>query len=128
MKTKKLVFTLAITLLSAMALTTNTYAQRTALGPVRYKNRPAPVSTGVGPVIVRHNTTVVNNYPVRRYPASHRTWMPPGQAKKVYGTKSAREFAPGQQKKWNGNRDHDGEGDRDHGDHGKGHGKGHDKD
>ncbi|MET6998930.1 hypothetical protein [Chitinophaga defluvii] len=25
--------------------------------------------------------------------------MPPGQAKKVYGTKSAKPFAPGQQKK-----------------------------
>ena len=25
--------------------------------------------------------------------------MPPGQAKKVYGKKSAKEFAPGQQKK-----------------------------
>jgi hypothetical protein len=36
-------------------------------------------------------------------------WIPPGQAKKIYGTKSARPFAPGQQKKWN---------------HGNGNGKG----
>lgn len=28
--------------------------------------------------------------------------MPPGQAKKVYGHQSAKEFAPGQQKKKNG--------------------------
>ena len=36
-------------------------------------------------------------------------WMPPGQAKKVYGG-SARDYAPGQQKKWNKNknrRNHD---------------------
>ncbi|WP_341842421.1 hypothetical protein [Chitinophaga caseinilytica] len=30
---------------------------------------------------------------------SHPHGMPPGQAKKVYGTKSAKPFAPGQQKK-----------------------------
>jgi hypothetical protein len=32
-----------------------------------------------------------------------RKWMPPGQAKKVYGG-SARDYAPGQQKKWNKNK------------------------
>ena len=39
---------------------------------------------------------------VRTYPAG-RSYnskpMPPGQAKKVYGTKSAKPFAPGQRKK-----------------------------
>lgn len=30
---------------------------------------------------------------------SHPHGMPPGQKKKVYGTKSAKPFAPGQQKK-----------------------------
>jgi hypothetical protein len=29
----------------------------------------------------------------------HNGGLPPGQAKKVYGTKSAKPFAPGQQKK-----------------------------
>jgi hypothetical protein len=32
-----------------------------------------------------------------------RKWMPPGQAKKVYGG-SARDYAPGQQKKWHKNK------------------------
>jgi hypothetical protein len=34
----------------------------------------------------------------RRTPPTRR-WIPPGQAKKMYGTKSARPFAPGQQGK-----------------------------
>lgn len=45
---------------------------------------------------------------------NNREWMPPGQAKKVYGG-SARDYAPGQQKKWKG---------RDDDDYGKGKGKG----
>lgn len=40
-------------------------------------------------------------------------WLPPGQAKKIYGG-SAKDYAPGQQKKWKG--------------HGHGHGKHHDDD
>ncbi|WP_170138295.1 hypothetical protein U0035_08190 [Niabella yanshanensis] len=36
--------------------------------------------------------------PVHHPGHGHR--MPPGQAKKVYGTKSAKPFAPGQQKKY----------------------------
>jgi hypothetical protein len=32
-------------------------------------------------------------------PVSRSGALPPGQAKKVYGTKSAKPFAPGQQKK-----------------------------
>lgn len=35
-------------------------------------------------------------YTGRRYPHGH---LPPGQAKKVYGGKSAKRYAPGQQKK-----------------------------
>lgn len=37
-----------------------------------------------------------------RYPRDNRQaekWMPPGHAKKIYGEKSAKRFAPGQQKK-----------------------------
>lgn len=57
----------------------------------------------------------------RRYPDDRRRedrrinrrnngqWLPPGQAKKIYGG-SAKDYAPGQQKKWKGNG------------HGKGHG------
>lgn len=33
------------------------------------------------------------------YHDSHGNRIPPGQAKKIYGTKSAKPFAPGQQKK-----------------------------
>ncbi|MEO7393866.1 MAG: hypothetical protein ABIU11_02925 [Chitinophagaceae bacterium] len=41
----------------------------------------------------------------RRYTRrSNGKWMPPGQAKKVYGG-SARDYAPGQQKKWKKNKD-----------------------
>ena len=50
-------------------------------------------------------------------------WMPPGQAKKVYGG-SARDYAPGQQKKWNKNKnrknhDYDERDDDHEGRHGK---------
>jgi hypothetical protein len=50
-------------------------------------------------------------------------WMPPGQAKKLYGAKSAREYAPGHNKEWknNGNGNSQGNG------HGNGHGKGKNK-
>ena len=37
------------------------------------------------------------HYP--RNKSGNKHWLPPGQAKKKYGTKSARPFAPGQQKK-----------------------------
>lgn len=36
---------------------------------------------------------------VERHHHPHNKPMPPGQAKKKYGTKSAKPFAPGQQKK-----------------------------
>ena len=62
----------------------------------------------------------------------HRTNLPPGQAKKLYGAKSAREFAPGQQKKrynnwqdrneyWSSNNNDDHK--KGHKHHGKGKGK-----
>ncbi|WP_018627846.1 hypothetical protein [Niabella aurantiaca] len=38
-------------------------------------------------------------YPSHGYHEQRYYHMPPGQAKKYYGTKSARSFAPGQQKK-----------------------------
>lgn len=38
-------------------------------------------------------------YPSNGYYKQRYHHMPPGQAKKYYGTKSARSFAPGQQKK-----------------------------
>ncbi len=47
-----------------------------------------------------------------------RKWMPPGQAKKVYGG-SARDYAPGQQKKWHKNKNKQYEGRNDY-DGGKG--------
>ncbi len=42
------------------------------------------------------------NYPADRYPDYGRypNHLPPGQAKKVYGNKSARVYAPGQRKKY----------------------------
>ena len=62
---------------------------------------------------------------------NNRGWIPPGQAKKMYGKKSARDYAPGHNK----DRDRYDDGDNDHGnrdnDHGKknnGHGNGKHKD
>ncbi len=55
------------------------------------------------PVIIERDSRkeTVLRYPRRRtanrYPASTRR-LPPGQAKKIYGEKSARDFAPGHQK------------------------------
>ncbi|MGB8190591.1 MAG: hypothetical protein WCF67_01670 [Chitinophagaceae bacterium] len=44
------------------------------------------------------------SYPTSRYPGK----LPPGQAKKVYGQKSAKVFAPGQQNKnWKQDKHHD---------------------
>jgi hypothetical protein len=96
--------------------------------------------------VLNPNGGVVNRNNVYRYPQNGR-WLPPGQAKKLYGKKSAREFAPGQRKKLNGNDRRDngffnGDDRRDNNDNarqgnegrgngrgkGKGHGKGHNKD
>ena len=47
-------------------------------------------------------------------------WLPPGQAKKIYGGRG-RDYAPGQQKKWKKN-DNGGEHGEEHGNHGRGEG------
>ena len=76
-----------------------------------------PASTG-GQVITLPDGTVVYPDGSRRYPNDDRTndrrikgknkgrntgaWLPPGQAKKIYGG-SAKDYAPGQQKKGKGN-------------------------
>ena len=69
--------------------------------------------------------TVRNPDGTVRYPRSgknNRTgWIPPGQAKKMYGSKSAREYAPGHNK--NKNHDYD-DNDDDKGWKNKGNGKG----
>lgn len=39
-------------------------------------------------------------YPETYYPTRYRNHLPPGQAKKIYGAQSARDFAPGQRKKY----------------------------
>ena len=55
--------------------------------------------------------------------------LPPGQAKKIYGHQSAREFAPGQQKKrWKGNSNDNNEGNGNNKGKGKGKGKWKNKD
>ncbi|HSB91955.1 MAG TPA: hypothetical protein VLC28_02505 [Flavitalea sp.] len=51
-----------------------------------------------GPILISCRSTKVNK--VYRKPASKSTaHVPPGQAKKMYGDKSAKKYAPGQQKK-----------------------------
>jgi hypothetical protein len=71
-------------------------------------------------IIVYPNGTIYN--PVYERVEPYRgNWLPPGLAKKRYGAQSAREFAPGQQKKhWKEDGKHNDEG---HG-KGRGHGKG----
>jgi len=71
-----------------------------------------PASTA-GQVITLPDGTVVYPDGSRRYPNNdrrnhrrdnnnnNRQWLPPGQAKKIYGG-SAKDYAPGQQKKWKG--------------------------
>jgi hypothetical protein len=62
----------------------------------------------------------------RRYSHTRRQsrrWLPPGQAKKIYGG-SATDYAPGQQKKWKHN--YNGKGNGEHKEHGKRGGRDHD--
>lgn len=82
-----------------------------------------------------NRTTTVTRYPRRNYDYNrNRNWMPPGQAKKVYGG-SARDYAPGHNKgrDWNDNDrrdrgDREDRGDRgERGGHGNGRGHGRDK-
>ncbi len=67
-------------------------------------------------------------------PSNNSRWIPPGQAKKMYGAHDARDYAPGHNKNKNRNRDYENE-DNDRDEHdkgwknnkGRGHGKhGHD--
>jgi hypothetical protein len=100
-------------------------------GTVIYKG-----GTSGNPTVGNNGTSVVLPDGSVVYPDGRRTypnnrgnnrrgngkWLPPGQAKKIYGG-SARDYAPGQQKKW---KEHEHEHEHEHGKgHGK-HGEGHD--
>lgn len=93
-------------------------------GTANYPNNP--VYTNDGPVTTRRNdgrwydrTNQNNQYDQNN---RYRRNLPPGQAKKLYGAKSAREYAPGQQKKYRGYDNYEGG----YRGNGKGHkGKGH---
>jgi len=98
-------------------------------GSIIYNDGTRRLSNGTvihksGSQVYSRTTTVVvpersRHYEYKYKRKHHSGWMPPGQAKKIYGG-SARDYAPGQQKKWRGD-DYD----HDH-DHGHGHGKHHD--
>lgn len=69
-----------------------------AIAVVIFCNREtsAQVSVHIGGVIGGNQGLVCQGYPVYQ---SSSVNLPPGQAKKLYGTKSAKYFAPGQSKK-----------------------------
>jgi hypothetical protein len=46
-------------------------------------------------------STPIYPHPPERKHVNRAGWLPPGQAKKIYGG-TARQYAPGQQKKWHG--------------------------
>lgn len=72
-----------------------------AIGAVIFCNRETSVqvSVHIGGVIGGNPGPVYQQYPVyQSYPAN----LPPGQAKKLYGAKSAKNFAPGHAKKGRG--------------------------
>ncbi len=94
-------------------------------GSIRYPNGTIKYPNGS---VRLPNGTI--NYPNRtkRYPPilpsspryphhTHHagTWLPPGQAKKIYGG-NARDYAPGHQKKWKKNKYHE-DGDHEGGKH-----------
>ncbi|MCW3108723.1 MAG: hypothetical protein JWQ09_3229 [Segetibacter sp.] len=93
-------------------------------GTVIYKGGNVGNNNNNGGSITLPDGSVVYPDGSRRYPnggkrndgrmnrRNNGEWLPPGQAKKIYGG-SAKDYAPGQQKKW-----------KEHG-HGKGKGKGH---
>ena len=102
-------------------------SRRLPNGTVIYKggnNGNTYPSTAGGTITLPDGTTV---YPdgTRRYPNNdrrndprykeNRRWLPPGQAKKIYGG-SAKDYAPGQQKKWKGEKHGKGHGHKDHDD------------
>jgi hypothetical protein len=80
-------------------------------------NNNGTISLPDGSVIYRDGTRGYPNSKKIHHHARRNNsgWLPPGQAKKIYGG-SAKDYAPGQQKKWKGNGKWKG--------HGKG--KGHD--
>jgi hypothetical protein len=95
--------------------TTATLPDGTVIYPDGSRHKPGSVLFPI-PTTPRHRT--------------HSTgWIPPGQAKKIYGTKSARPFAPGQQKKWKrGNGNGKGNWKQDREDNDDRNGRGHDRD
>src|SRR3954462_13594697 len=58
-----------------------------------YPGSPIPQEKNPGQQPTDKNGGTENNN------AAHRTTLPPGQAKKIYGEKAAKVFAPGQRKK-----------------------------
>lgn len=81
-------------------------------GTIIYKDNNGNIGKNTGNVITLPDGTVIYPDGSRRYPNDDRRyedrrnvrngkWLPPGQAKKIYGG-SAKDYAPGQQKKWNG--------------------------
>lgn len=54
---------------------------------------------GICTILIAFITGIFLSGCVSTHHGRHPHGMPPGQAKKVYGTKSAKPFAPGQQKK-----------------------------
>ncbi|MBZ5858665.1 hypothetical protein [Flavihumibacter profundi] len=52
-------------------------------------------------VAITVSLTSCTNKMVVVAPSSHHQNLPPGQEKKIYGEKSAKSYAPGQQKKGN---------------------------
>ena len=83
-------------------------------GTIIYKDGNNTNKGNNGGAITLPDGSVVFPDGSRRYPNDDRRttrrtkagknsgWLPPGQAKKIYGG-SAKDYAPGQQKKWNGN-------------------------
>ena len=65
--------------------------------PPKIKNGNVLIVPDQKPVIVeRREDQVIDK---RKTPVIHRNNLPPGQAKKLYGKKSAHAFAPGHRKK-----------------------------
>ena len=135
MKSLKKIFILGL-LLSSFFITSKSFSQtRLPDGTIVYKDgtRKLPNGTVVYPNGSNRNNTGINRtidgilHPNRtttvyrnRYPErNNRQWMPPGQAKKVYGGNSS-DYAPGHNKnrRYNNNEDNN-----DQGNHNRGNGR-----
>ena len=93
---KKILFTLAIAAISATASNAQSVFGIKKERPVIVTEGTEVVTVPGGPVIIdRRNDDRRDDDRVVR----NRRNLPPGQAKKLYGHKSAKAFAPGQQKK-----------------------------